>query len=157
MATADAILSRIDIPEHEQEVILELYRRAVLKGTEAQLISPKGEVRKVPEAVYKLLVQILKDLSEGSSVAVLQERSGLTTVQASKMLGVSRQFFVNLLDKGDIPHHKVGTHRRVFIRDLMAYKEKRDKSRKAVLRAMAQSEHDAGVYDIVPSDDFTGQ
>lgn len=157
MASAEAILSRIDIPEHEQQAILELYRKAVLKGTAAQLISPKGEVKKLPEAVYNLLVQILKDLSEGCSVAILQERSGLTTVQASKMLGVSRQFFVNLLDRGEIPHHKVGTHRRVLIRDVMAYKEKRNKSRKAVLHAMVQSEYDEGVYDVVPSDDFAGQ
>ena len=157
MATAEAILSRIDIPQHEQKEILELYRKAVLKGTEAQLISPQGEIKKLPEAVYNLLVQILKDLSEGCSVAILQERSGLTTVQASKMLGVSRQFFVNLLEKGEIPHHMVGTHRRVVIRDVMAYKAKRDKARNAVLRAMVQSEDDAGVYDVVPDDDFSGQ
>ena len=157
MATAEAILSRIDIPQHEQKEILELYRKAVLKGTEAQLISPQGEIKKLPEAVYNLLVQILKDLSEGCSVAILQERSGLTTVQASKMLGVSRQFFVNLLEKGEIPHHMVGTHRRVLIRDVMAYKAKRDKARNAVLRAMVQSEDDAGVYDVVPGDDFSGQ
>ena len=55
------------------------------------------------------------------------------------MLGVSRQFFVNLLDKGEIPHHMVGTHRRVLIRDVLAYKEKRNKARKAVLSAMVQS------------------
>lgn len=157
MATAEAVLSRIDIPEHEKKEILELYRKAVLTGTEAQLISPKGDIKKLPEPVYKLLVQILKDLSEGCSVAILQERSGLTTVQASKMLGVSRQFFVNLLDTGEIPHHMVGTHRRVLIKDLMGYKAKRDKARNAVLRAMVQSEKDAGVYDIVPDDDFSDQ
>jgi excisionase family DNA binding protein len=157
MATAEAVLSRVDIPEHEKQEILELYRKAVLQGATAQLISPQGEIKKLPEAVYNLLVQILKDLSEGCSVAILQERSGLTTVQASKMLGVSRQFFVNLLEKGEIPHHMVGTHRRVLIRDVMAYKKKRDKARGAVLRAMVQSEHDAGVYDVIPDDDFSGQ
>lgn len=157
MTTAEAILSCVDIPAHEKQEILELYRKAVLKGATAQLISPQGEIKKLPEAVYNLLVQILKDLSEGCSVAILQERSGLTTVQASKMLGVSRQFFVNLLEKGEIPHHMVGTHRRVLIRDVMVYKKNRDKSRGAVLRAMVQSEHDAGAYDVIPDDDFSGQ
>jgi excisionase family DNA binding protein len=155
-ATPDAVLSRVDIPEHEQKEIIELYRNAVLSGTTAQLISPAGESRKLPAAVYRLLVDILRDLSEGCSVAILQERKGLTTVQASKMLGVSRQFFVNLLDKGEIPHHMVGTHRRVLIKDVMAYKQTRDKARKAVLKEMVREATEDGSYDAIPDDDFSG-
>src|ERR1700730_1976599 len=79
-----------------------------------------------------------------------------TTVQASRLLGVSRQFLVNLMDKGEIPHHMVGTHRRVYINDLMAFKCRRDQRRRAVLNQMVQSEIEAGVYDVVP-DDFSGQ
>src|SRR4051794_26633381 len=123
MKTAEAVLSRVDLPDREQREIIELYRNAVLSGSEAQLISPAKEVRKLPAQVYDLLVQILKNLSEGASVAVLQEPDGLTTVQGSKLLGMSRQFFVNLLEKGEIPYHKVGTHRRVYFKDLMTYKE----------------------------------
>ena len=152
---AEPILSRVDIQEHEKLEFQELYKRAVLAGSAAQLISPTNEVRKIPSAVYELLVQILKDLSEGASVAILQERSGLTTVQASKLLGTSRQFFVNLLESGELPFHKVGTHRRVFIKDLMAYKERRNRSRRAVLSEMVKSESD--LYDTILDDDFSGQ
>src|SRR3954467_9729869 len=98
MATVEANLDRVDIPEEEKREILDLYRNALLSGSEAQLISPTKEVRKLSAAVYHLLVQILKYLSEGSSVYILQERNGLTTVQASKLLGMSRQFFINLLE-----------------------------------------------------------
>jgi excisionase family DNA binding protein len=89
-------------------------------------------------------------------VAILQERQGLTTVQASRLLGVSRQFLVNLIDSGEIMHHMVGTHRRVYLKDLMEYKQRRDNARRAVLNQMVQSELEAGVYGVVP-DDFTGQ
>ncbi len=154
--TPEAVVSPVDIPEPEQQEIIELYRNALLSGSQAQLISPSGRSLSIPRSVYRLLVQILKDLSEGSSVAILQERQGLTTVQGSRLLGVSRQFFVNLLDKGEIPHHMVGTHRRVYIKDLMTYKCRRDRARRAVLSQMLQSELEAGVYDVVP-DDFTGQ
>ena len=152
----EAVVSAVDIPVHEQQEIVELYRNALLSGSEAKLISPTGKSLSIPRPVYKLLVQILKDLSEGASVAVLQERQGLTTVQASRLLGVSRQFLVNLLDRGEILHHKIGSHRRIYIKDLMMFKCKRDQSRRAVLKQMLQSELEAGVYDVVP-DDFTGQ
>jgi excisionase family DNA binding protein len=154
--TTEAVVSPVDIPQDEQNEIVELYRNALLTGSQAQLVSPTGKSLKLPKPVFILLVQILKDLSEGSSVAVLQERQGLTTVQASRLLGVSRQFLVNLLDNGEIKHHMVGTHRRVYIKDLMAFKCSRDKLRRAVLNEMVQSELEAGVYDVVP-DDFAGQ
>lgn len=152
----EAVVSPVDIPENEQREIVELYRNALLTGSQAHLISPTGKGMNIPRPVYNLLVQILKDLSEGSSVAILQERQGLTTAQASRLLGVSRQFLVNLMDKGEIPHHMVGTHRRVYINDLMAFKCRRDQRRRAVLNQMVQSEIEAGVYDVVP-DDFSGQ
>lgn len=152
----DSVVSPVDIPEHEQTEIIELYRNALLTGSQAQLISPSGKSLNIPRPVYRLLVQILKDLSEGASVAVLQERQGLTTVKASRLLGMSRQFFVSLLEKNEIPYHMVGTHRRVYIKDLMAYKCRRDRARRAVLNQMLQSEIEAGVYDVVP-DDFAGQ
>jgi excisionase family DNA binding protein len=152
----EGVLSPVDIPQHEQAEIVELYRSALLAGSQAQLISPTGKSMNIPRPVYQLLVHILKDLSEGSSVAILQERQGLTTVQASRLLGVSRQFLVNLLDKGEITHHMVGTHRRIYIKDLMDFKVRRDRARRAVLNQMVRSEVEAGVEDVVP-DDFTGQ
>jgi excisionase family DNA binding protein len=151
----EAVLDAGDIQQEERAAIRELYRNAVLSGSEARLTSPTGATLPVPMPVYKLLIQILKDLSEGASVAILQERDGLTTFQASKVLGVSRQFFVNLLEKNELPFHKVGTHRRVYIKDLLDYKTKRDKGRRAVLDQMVQSEMEAGTYDIVSNDDFS--
>jgi excisionase family DNA binding protein len=152
----ESVVSPVDIPENEKNEIIELYRNALLSGSQAQLISPAGKSLNIPKPVYRLLVQILKDLSEGASVAILQERQGLTTVQASHLLGVSRQFFVNLLEKNEIPYHMVGTHRRVYIKDLLTYKCRRDRARRAVLNQMLQSELEAGVYDAVP-DDFSRQ
>jgi len=152
----ESVVSPVDIPQNEQNEIIELYRNALLNGSQAQLVSPSGKSLPIPQPVYNLLVRILKDLSEGSSVAILQERHGLTTVQASRLLGVSRQFLVNLIDSGEIKHHMVGTHRRVYVKDLMDYKCRRDNTRRAVLDQMVQSELEAGVYDVVP-DDFAGK
>ena len=48
MATAEAVLSRIDIPEREQKEILELYRKAVLEGTGDTPDQPKGRNKEAP-------------------------------------------------------------------------------------------------------------
>ncbi|RMI12718.1 DNA-binding protein [Cellulomonas triticagri] len=42
----------------------------------------------------------------------------LTTGEAARLLGVSRQHVVDLTARGDLPYETVGTHRRVRRRDL---------------------------------------
>ena len=42
-------------------------------------------------------------------------------------------FLIGMLDKGEIPYRKVGTHRRVRFEDLMAYRQQIDTERRASL------------------------
>jgi hypothetical protein len=92
----EAVVSPLGIPEDEQREIVELYRNALLTGSQAQLVSPNGKGQNIPRPVYNLLVQILRGLSEGSSVAIIQERQGLTTVQASRCSAYPASFLSTL-------------------------------------------------------------
>ena len=69
------------------------------------------------------------------------------------MLGVSRQFLIDLLKKGEIAHHMVGTHRRVYVRDLLAFKTKRDAKRKKHFDELIRAEATDGIFDRMPEDD----
>lgn len=87
------------------------------------------------------------------AVSIVQNDAQLTMVEGARMLGVSRQFLIKLLEQGDIPHHMVGTHRRIYVRDLMAYKAKRDSRRRKILDDLTRAESEDGLYDLEPPHD----
>ncbi|NBB80147.1 MAG: excisionase family DNA-binding protein [Verrucomicrobia bacterium] len=78
---------------------------------------------------------------------MMPEDETFTTQAAANFLGMSRQFFVDLLEKGEIPHHRVGAHRRVYFKDLLDYQRERDKKRHEGLKRLRQEIQDAGLYD----------
>jgi excisionase family DNA binding protein len=144
-----------DASSKELEEIIEIY--AKLRESEAKLIGPDGKTEILPNNLYSFLLRLLADLRAGNSVTILQSRHELTTAEASKILGMSRQFLVQLLDKGEIPFHKVGTHRRLYVRDVLAYKARRDTTRRKSLDDLAKREFAEGNYGKVPDDFHTGQ
>src|SRR5260370_39603839 len=93
----------------EIEQLYDAFRKA-----KAKLISPDGEARVLPASLYLFLVQLIGFLNEGKCVYIVQNQAKLTTVEAAAMLGVSRQFLVNMLERGEVPYHMVGTHRRIY-------------------------------------------
>jgi excisionase family DNA binding protein len=113
----------------------------------ARLIGPDQEVIDLPESVNQILVQVVYAMSRGLAVAVVPLHKELTSQEAADYLNVSRQYLVQLLDQGAIPHTKVGKHRRVRFGDLHAYKEARDRQRGAGLAELARLSDELGLYD----------
>ena len=92
---------------------------------------------------------VLKNLQAGKAISIVPEHQQLTTQRAANILGVSRPFLVKLVENGDIPFHMVGAHRRIYLRDLLDYKRRRDASRHEAINKMALAEMEAGTYDKV--------
>lgn len=141
------------ISETDQKQVLELYQK--IQRSRAKLVGPDGKTQSLPVSLYEFLVKLVADLCEGQSVAIVQNDAQLTTVEGARMLGVSRQFLIKLLERGDVPHHMVGTHRRIYVRDLLAYKAKRDSNRRKILDDLTRAEAEDGLYDREPPDDRT--
>jgi excisionase family DNA binding protein len=87
----------------------------------------------LPSEAYELCVRMLELMATGHAAVVVPIDEEITTQQAADLLNVSRPFFVTLLDDGKIPHRLVGSHRRVQMTDVLAYKSKDDARRKAIL------------------------
>lgn len=96
----------------------------LLKENCASLLKGKGTVHltveegaitvEIPKAGLKALVDTLSSMSESSNKL-------LSTQNVADTLGASRPHVVKMLERGEIPFIKVGSHRRVREVDLNAY------------------------------------
>ncbi len=139
------------ISETDQKHVLELYER--IQRSRAKLVGPDGQAQGLPVSLYEFLVRLIADLCAGQAVSIVLNDAQFTTVEGARVLGVSRQFLIKLLERGEIPHHMVGTHRRIYVRDLLAYKSKRDSERRKVLDELTRAEAADGLYDLDGPDD----
>jgi excisionase family DNA binding protein len=137
------------IPEDE---LAEL-ARVFAKPDHVALIDQNGNRTHLPEALFTHFARIVRLMSERKAIVLVPEDEAFTTQAAANYLGMSRQHLVGLLDRNEIPHHKVGTHRRVTFKDLLAYEKKRDQTRRKALDKLAAEADAAGLYDS----DYTGE
>lgn len=93
---------------------------------------------RIPVSALRLLVDVLTEIGKGNAATIIPIHAEMTTQEAAHTLNVSRPFLVQLLERGEIPFHKIGTHRRVRYQDVIAYKERTDAERNKALAALIE-------------------
>lgn len=132
----------------ESREIKELYRLFLLEKAPA-LVGPDHVSIPIPESIYRILLQVIGYMNQGKGVSIIPVMQELTTQRAANILGVSRPFLIGLLKAKEIPCHKVGTHRRIYLKDVMNYCERRDRMRQRILAEIAKKDVEDDAYDQV--------
>jgi excisionase family DNA binding protein len=135
----------VALPESEESQIREMNR--ILQLGSPALLGTDGERLELPNAVYRLLKEIARNMQLGRAIVLIPENQQLTTQRAADLLGVSRPHLIKLLAAGELPYHRAGSHRRIYLKDLVAYQKRRDVERKAALDNIAKEAFESGMYD----------
>lgn len=113
----------------------------------AWLVAPDGSEVEVPASAFAALRAVVRDMAQGLTITLIPHDKELTTKEAADILGVSRPFLVRLLDRDEIPYHRIGTHRRLRVEDVLGYRELRAQRRREQLRKLTElSEQVEGGY-----------
>ncbi|WP_222889224.1 helix-turn-helix domain-containing protein [Enterobacter sp. C2] len=148
-------LTNLNLPDpHESELAQRGQRElAAYLSTklQTQRISIVGEddkthIIELPTSAMTMLVEVLGELAAGNAVQIVPVHAELTTQEAANILNVSRPHMVKLLEKGNLPFHKIGRHRRVLFADLMEYKKRRENESLNAMQALADQAQDTGMY-----------
>jgi excisionase family DNA binding protein len=115
------------------------------KGQSVKVTLDDGKELELPKAITELLVRVLTELSSGNMVSIMPVHAELTTQEAANHLNVSRPFLIKLLESGQLPFHKVGSHRRVKYEDLKAFMAKQERIREAAMQELADEAQALGL------------
>ena len=121
----------------------------ILADSEDQATKNKDEVIKfklqgsdevviIPLKALHLLNAIISNMSQGKSIALMPTDAEVSTQQAAEILNVSRPHVIKLVEKGEIPHKKVGSHRRILLHDILKYESNLKSNRRKKLNALAK-------------------
>lgn len=101
----------------------------------------------VPAAAVEAFGDVLATIGNGHNVRVLADDEELTTNEAAALLHVSRPHLVSMLEAGDLPYRRVGTHRRIRLADVLAFKRRDDEARRDALDELTGLSDELGLYD----------
>jgi excisionase family DNA binding protein len=128
----------------ELDAMVRALERAGVGGS--RLVGRDGEAIELPDGIQTLLVSIVENLRAGNGVSVIPLHAELTTVQAADLLNVSRPYLIKQIEAGEIPHHMVGTHRRLKLVNVLTYRDRLEAHADEALDAMTAEAEDLGLY-----------
>ena len=140
-----AMLTREPISASEDDRALSQIE-GELQARTIRLTDSHGKPLELPDSLRDLLLRGIHELRRGNRVSLLSFGRLLTTQQAAELLGMSRPYLVRLLEQSELPFEMVGTHRRLRLDDVLAYRQARSDRRRQAFRNLSRDADDSGIY-----------
>lgn len=105
----------------------------------------EGAALELPPAALRIIGQVLGLMSQGKPFTLVPNDHELTTVEAARVLNVSRPFLIKEIEARRLDCRMVGTHRRIAVSALETYRHKVRAEREAALDAMDRDADDLGL------------
>jgi excisionase family DNA binding protein len=106
-------------------------------------VAIKGQRLKVPVVMVSALIEAAELISEGHAIDVIPADEEVSAQEAADLLKVSRPYLLNLVKKGVLPCRMVGTHHRIPMAAVIAYKREQAPRRRS-LGALTAETQDLG-------------
>lgn len=154
-------MSAIVRAEKKPEQLSEAEARLAYRASEtiARFLGEEGRLRltlardtgekietTVPSKALRLVASLLHEMARGIPVSVISVDTELTTRQAALVLQVSRPYLIKLLETGQLPYHKVGTHRRIRFEDVLAFQQHERARRHGVMQDLVAETERLDLY-----------
>ena len=108
----------------------------------------KGEKIALSETEFQTIQELLNLQRKGKSVTIVSHDKYMTTQEAADFLNMSRPYLIKILSNQEIPYIKVGNRRKILTEDIIKYQQKRDKSRRQIMKNFSQGLKEDGLYDL---------
>lgn len=116
-------------PEAGELGVLQELAERLRWATDVALKFDDEESVEVPESLKEGMRRLTSFLATDASVEIQSYEEIVTTQQAASLLGISRPHLIHLIEKENVmpyqPGERPGRHRRLRLRDVLAYKTRR--------------------------------
>lgn len=126
---------------------LEAHRHGHGPGEALVLTAPDGDRQILLPSLVTALQTLSAMLARGDDVALIPLDRELSMDEAAALLNVSRPFLAKLLGDGLIPSRQGDTERRIHVRDVMVYRQRRSETNKRLLDEALSYAQEHGGYD----------
>lgn len=91
---------------------------------------------KLSASLADMVSDLFSIIARGETVTLVPLSRQLTTQEAADLLNVSRPYLIKLISEGALPCEMVGTHRRLALSAVLAYKAERSQKRADALQEL---------------------
>ncbi|MBF6452988.1 helix-turn-helix domain-containing protein [Nocardia cyriacigeorgica] len=133
--------------EQAREVLASADGAAEAQAASVTLSTGDGQCLRMPPELSALVMQIVELIGRGSTVTIGTIPDEVTTTAAAQMLRVSRPSLMKLVRENKIPAHKVGSHTRLYSRDVLAFRRSQLERQSKAFDELRAMEEEWGVLD----------